>query len=107
MFREKFNSLVNSHIQYIVDVFFLKGNIQNILFEPLAVAMFAFQYQIGHKLHFYSHSTFPLTFFTTTARCIERKVGRLISHLFGKLLVGKKFTDFIVGFDVGYGVRTA
>ena len=49
-------------------------HIQYILFEPFAVAVFALDGQICHKLHLYRDSAFAFTFFAASTGRVETEM---------------------------------
>ena len=95
MFCEEFNGLIDCHIEYIVHILPIVTDFQNIVFEALAVATLALQYQVGHKLHLNSDSALAFTFLASTAIGVETEIGWGVAHLPGKWLIGKEFTNLV------------
>ena len=98
MSLEEFDGLVDSHFEHIVDICAMEFDVEDIVFEAFAVAGFAWKHKVCHELHRYSDSAFALADRATTTIDIEREVGWRESHLLRELLVGKKFSDVVVGF---------
>jgi hypothetical protein len=67
----------NGHIQHFGNAFVLEFYLQNVLLEFLAVAAFAGQVNIGHKLHFDLHLAFALAHFAAAAFYVEEKCDGL------------------------------
>ena len=83
MLGKKFYGLVHGHLQNIVNILVLELHFQCVGLETLAMATFAFQYQVGHELHFYCYCSFALTFFATASFGVEREIAGGIAQLFG------------------------
>ena len=88
MFVEELNRLVDGHLQYIVDAFIVEFHFQRVGFEAFSMTRFTLQYQVCHKLHFYSDGSFSFTLFATSAFTIETEESGGISHLFRQRLFG-------------------
>ena len=83
MLGKKFYGLVHGHLQNIVNILVLELHFQCVGLETLAMATFAFQYQISHELHFYCYCAFALAFLTTSSLGVEGEVAGSITQLFG------------------------
>ena len=83
MFGKEFYGLVYGHLQNIVNILVLELYFQGIGLETLAMTTFAFQYQVGHELHFYRNRTFALTFLATASFGVEREIAGGKAQLFG------------------------
>ena len=70
------------------------------------MAGFAFEGDIGHELHLDRDLSFSFTFFTSSAFLIKGEIGSRIAHLLSQRLLTVKFTDLIVGPDIGHRVGT-
>ena len=89
MLGEEFDGLVDGHLKDVVDIFAFVSYFEDIALESFAVAGFAFQYEVGHELHFYGHGSFAFTFFAASSFGVEREESGCEAHLFGQGLVGK------------------
>ena len=103
---KELNRLVHGHFQHIIDTRTVIFDIEHILFEALAVAGFAFEGDIGHELHLDRDPAFSFTFFTSPAFLIKGEIGSRIAHLLSQRLLTVKFTDLIIGPDIGHRVGT-
>ena len=106
MLGEELHGLVDGHLQDVVDALPLEFHLQCVRLEALAVARFAFQYQVGHELHFYRYRTFALTFLATAAFGVEREVAGGEAQLLGQRLVGKELADFIVSLHIRHRIAS-
>ena len=103
---KELNRLVHGHFQHIIDTRTVIFDIEYILFEALAMAGFAFEGDIGHELHLDRDLSFSFTFFTSSAFLIKGEIGSRIAHLLSQRLLTVKFTDLIVGPDIGHRIGT-
>jgi len=69
-----FSGLQLIHIEHIVDVLFMKPDIQYVTLEPLSVARIALKNKVGHELHLNSNDTGPLALFASSPFGIEREI---------------------------------
>ncbi len=105
-FAEKFNSLVDGHVEHVVDIFATIFNLEYVVFETATVARLARDCDVGHELHLDGDDAVAFTLFATSAFGVKREVGGRESHLLCALLVGKQMAYLVVGFEIGGGVAS-
>ena len=101
VFAEKFDG----HLQNVVNRTVVVLHFEYVVFEPFAATGFAHQLDVGHKLHADLDHPFALTLLAAPARDVERKMRRIHVVVFRIRLVGEKFADFVVRFDVSDRIR--
>ena len=105
VFAEKFDRIVDGHLQNVVNRTVVVLYFEYVVFEPFAAAGFAHQLDVGHKLHADLDHPFALTLLAAPARDVERKMRWIHVVVFRIRLVGEKFADFVVRFDVSDRIR--
>ena len=103
--REELNRLIDGHGQDVVDRFAPVTDIEHVLFEAFAMAMFTFDGDVCHELHFDGDGTFSFALFASSARRVETEMGRCEAELLGEWLFGKEFANLVVRFEIGDGIR--
>ena len=103
---EEFDSLVDSHLQYVVDAHVVELHFQRVGLETFAVARFTLQHQVGHELHFDGDGTFALTFLAPSAFAVEAEIAGGVSHLFSQWLFGPEFSYLVVSLDVSHRIAS-
>ena len=98
---EELDSLVYGHVEYVVHVLSSVSHFQDVVLEPFALAGFAGQGKVSHKLHFDGYIARSLTFLASSSLGIEGEVLCGETHLLGKWLVGKERTYGIVCLQIG------
>ena len=101
---EELYGLVHGHLEYVVYVLVVIGHEQCVGLEALAMAGFALEHEVGHKLHLYGNGTLALALFATSSFAIEGKVTCRVAQLLGQGLLGKELAYLVVGLEVGDGV---
>ena len=102
---EELNSLIDSHVHYVISIDTLELHLQDVALETLAVTGFTFQHEVVHKLHLHGHRTLAFALLAAASLGVEREVSRSVAHLFGQLLSGQQFANLVPGTDVRHGVR--
>ena len=100
-FGEKFEGLVNGHVEDVEDAFVAVFNAEDFFLEPFAFAVFTFEVDVGHELHLYGDDAFALADFTSSALYVEGKMRWLLSAVACQREIGVEGADLVVGFDVG------
>src|SRR5690554_1267836 len=104
MFIKKRDGVIHRHSQYIVNVFVLKGDLENFLFKPFSITDIAYQMNICHKLHFNGYLPIALTGLTTSAIYIKTEMLRFIAAYIRKLLEGEQISNIVVSLNIGHGI---
>ena len=86
LIAEELDGLVNSHVEHFVYVLSTVSHLQDVVLEPFALAGFAGQGKICHKLHFDGYIACSLTFLASSSLGIEGEVLCGETHLLGKWL---------------------
>ncbi len=73
-FTKERDRLAHCHTEHFVNVLAAITNVENLLLETRAFALFANQFNVREKLHLNRNRAVSLTDLTTPARKIERKV---------------------------------
>ena len=68
---EEFNSFRYGHFKHIIDVLSMVHDIENVLFEPLAMTGVAFKHKVCHELHLHRYYAGSLAFFASATFRIE------------------------------------
>ena len=76
IFAEELHSLVHRHAEDVVNRLTSIVHIQDVLFEPPSVTLFALEHQICHELHLDGDGAFTLTGLASSARGIEGEMCR-------------------------------
>src|SRR5688572_27036201 len=70
-FAEERDRLAHGHAQHFVNVLAAVANVENLLFESRALALFTHQLDVGEKLHLDRHRSVTLADLATPAGKIE------------------------------------
>lgn len=104
---EECYSLIDSHLEYIVDIFAFIRYVEYVAFEASSLALFAYERYVSHKLHGYGYDAFAFADVAASAVLIEREMRCRQVQVFGCLAVGEELAYLVVCLYVGGGVRTA
>ena len=83
MLPEEVDGLCHRHVEHVVDVLAMKAHVEHLALEALAVAGFAGEREIGHKLHLDRDHARSLTLLAASALGIEREILGREAHLLG------------------------
>ncbi len=70
-FSEELNGFLNSHLEYLVDIFSMEPYIEDITFVPHPLACVTGQFNVCHELHLNPYDTFSLAFLATASLNVE------------------------------------
>ena len=101
---EELDGLVDRHLQHVVDVGVVEADLQHILLEPLSVARFALQHQVGHELHLHRDGALALALLAPSALAVEAERARRVAHLLRQRLVGVELAYVVISLQVGHRV---
>src|SRR5687768_11474644 len=81
------------------------AHLENARFESLPIALFAYQLDIGEKLHLDRHRAIALARLAAPARYIERKVTRSVAAPLSFTRRREQFTNLVERFYISDRVR--
>ncbi len=103
---EKGSGFLHGHVEDVSDVLAAVANLQDIGFEPLALADLAGGIDILEEVHFQFFDAAAFAPFAATTCGIERKVARRESLPLRVSFRGEELADLIERFQVGNRVRS-
>ena len=102
---EVLEGFLHVHIEHIADALAFESNVQSLAAEPLALADWAGDPDVGEKVHLEAVGSIAVACFASAARNVETKAARSITACFGLGELGVEIADQVEQFDVGRGVR--
>ena len=96
MIGEKFNGLIDRHLQQVVNIRAAVLHIENLLAETFAMTLFTLQYYIGHELHLHHDTALSFADLAAASFLIETEEIGLVSHLFGQWQCTVELANIIV-----------
>src|SRR5690606_21687941 len=93
---EECEAFLDGEVEHVVNILSVVLYFQNLLLEPLSMARFAFQVDVGHELHLDLDLAFSLTRFASPALNVEGKERGLVTALDGQGLICEQLPDRVV-----------